>query len=143
MKKLTIVIMCMIATGLLFTAAFAAHDVGSGTAAVVAGDVAKGKALFNDTKFAGATSGKSCNTCHPNGKGLEMAADKKEFNIMGKKQKSLEEAVNFCIENAIKGKAIDTASNQMKDIVAYIKSLKGKMMDKAMPMKEKKAAPGY
>ena len=143
MKTLTIVIMCMIATGLLFTAAFAAHDVGSGTAAVIAGDVEKGKALFNDTKFAGATSGKSCNTCHPGGKGLEMAAGKKEFNIMGKKQNSLEEAVNFCIENANKGKPIDTASNQMKDIVAYIKSLGMKMEMKGMPMKEKKTAPGY
>ena len=143
MKKLTIVTMCMIAAGLLFTAAFAAHDVESGTAAVVAGDVAKGKVLFNDAKFAGATSGKSCNTCHPNGKGLEMAAGKKEFNIMGKKQNSLEAAVNFCIENANKGKAIDTASNQMKDIVAYIKSLGMKMEMKGMPMKEKKAAPGY
>lgn len=133
MKKLTIVTMCMIAAGLLFTAAFAAHDVESGTAAVVAGDVAKGKALFNDPKLGGATSGKSCNTCHPDGKGVEMAADKKEFNIMGKKQNSLEEAVNFCIENAIKGKAIDPASNQMKDIVAYIKSLKGKT---TMPKKK-------
>ena len=150
MKKLTIVIVCMIATGLLFTAAFAAHQVESGTAAVIAGDVVKGKALFNDAKFAGATSGKSCNSCHPDGKGLDKAADKKEFNIMGKKQNSLEEAVNFCIENSIKGKAIDKASNQMKDIVAYIRSLKGKMMEKAMPMKEKempmkekKQSPGY
>ncbi|MBI5676295.1 MAG: hypothetical protein HZC48_10815 [Nitrospirae bacterium] len=95
--------------------------------------MAKGKALFNDPKLGGATSGKSCNTCHPDGKGVEMAADKKEFNIMGKKQNSLEEAVNFCIENAIKGKAIDPASNQMKDIVAYIKSLKGKT---TMPKKK-------
>ena len=138
MKKLTIVIVCMIATGLLFTAAFAAHDVGG--AALAAGDAAKGKALFNDAKFAGATSGKSCNSCHPDGKGLEKAADKKEFNIMGKKQNSLVEAVNFCIEMAIKGKPIDATSNQMKDIVAYIKSLKGKTMGKDMPMKEKKVA---
>jgi len=55
---------------------------------------------------------------------------------MGKKQKSLEEAVNFCIENALKGKAINPKSEQMKDIVAYIKSLKGAKMDKEMPMKK-------
>ena len=114
MKTLTIVTICMIATGLLFTAAFSA------------GDIEKGKALFNDTKFAGATSGNSCNTCHPNGSGIEKSGDKKEFNIMGKKQDSLEQAVNICIEAAIKGKAIDPMSGQMKDIVAYIKSLKGK-----------------
>ncbi len=114
MKTLSIVIICMIATGLLFTAAFAA------------GDIEKGKALFNDTKFAGATSGNSCNTCHPNGNGVEKSGDKKEFNIMGGKQNSLEEVVNVCIEMALKGKVIDTKSSQMKDIVAYIKSLKGK-----------------
>lgn len=108
--------------------------------AFAAGDAVKGKALFNDAKFAGGS--KACASCHPDGKGLEKAADKKEFKIMGKTQKSLEEAVNFCIENANKGKAIDVKSEQMKDIIAYIKSLMGKMMEKEMPMKGKKA-PGY
>lgn len=92
--------------------------------ASAAGDVAKGKALFNDPKFAGGS--RSCNSCHPDGKGLENAADKKEFRIMGKTQKSLEEAINFCIVNANKGKAIDVKSAEMQDIVAYIKSLKKK-----------------
>jgi len=90
---------------------------------VYAADIEKGKALFNDPKFAGGTSGKSCNTCHPNGKGLENAGTKKKFGIMGQKQNSLEEAVNFCIVNANKGKAIDVKSEDMKNIVAYIKSL--------------------
>ncbi len=92
---------------------------------VMAGDIKTGKALFNDTTFGNGTSGKSCNSCHLGGKGMEMAGDKKEFNIMGKKQNSLEEAVNFCIEMALKGKAIDPDGKSMKDIVAYIKSLKG------------------
>lgn len=84
----------------------------------------RGKALFNDPYFAGGV--KSCNSCHPNGRGLGKAAQKKEFHIMGKTQKSLEEAVNFCIVNASKGKAIDKGSEEMKDIVAYIKSLSSK-----------------
>jgi thiosulfate dehydrogenase len=50
---------------------------------------------------------------------------------MGKRQDSLEEAVNFCIVNASRGKAIDEDSREMKDIVAYIKSL------------GKEEAPGY
>ena len=49
---------------------------------------------------------------------------------MGKTQKNIEEAVNFCIINANKGKAIDVKSEQMKDMVAYIKSLKGKAAPK-------------
>jgi thiosulfate dehydrogenase len=64
-------------------------------------------------------------------KGVEKAGEKNKFRIMGKRQDSLEEAVNFCIVNASKGKAIDEDSQEMKDIVAYIKSL------------GKEKAPGY
>lgn len=99
--------------------------------AYAAGNVEKGKALFNDPKLG--SSGKSCNSCHPDGKGLEQAGTKKEFSVMGKSQKSLEEAVNFCIEMALKGKAIDPKGSDMADIVAYIKSLSGK----AAPKKKK------
>jgi len=120
MNILKTALLSVIAIGLIFSFAFAA------------GNVEKGKALFNDPKFAGGTAGKSCSSCHPDGKGLEKAAEKKEFGIMGKKQMSLEEAVNFCIMNANKGKAIDPKSEQMKDIVAYIKSLKPAEMPKKM-----------
>lgn len=116
MGKMRRVIVAVIAFGLLAGAAFAA-------------DAAKGKALFSDAKFAGGS--KACNECHPNGKGLEKSGEKKEFQIMGKTQKSLEDAVNVCIVNANKGKAIDVKSKEMQDMVAYIKSLK------------KKAAGGY
>lgn len=114
MKALKIAILSMVALGLLFSGAFAAKHLAE----------ERGKALFNDPKFAGGI--KSCNACHPGGRGLEKSADKKEFRIMGKTQKSLEEAVNFCIVHANKGKAIAVDSQEMKDIVAYIKSLKGK-----------------
>jgi cytochrome c len=81
----------------------------------------RGKALFEDASFA--QGKRACNSCHPGGRGLEKAGTKAEFHIMGKVQKSLEEAVNFCIVNASKGQAIDQNSGEMKDIVAYIKSL--------------------
>ena len=118
MKILKIALLSMIALGLAVSFTFAA------------GDVAKGKALFNDPKFAAGT--KACNECHPGGNGLEKAGEKKEFSLGGKKQTGIEEAVNFCIVNAIKGKAIDPKAEQMKDIVAYIKSLKPAVM----PMKK-------
>lgn len=86
-----------------------------------AGDAERGKALFNDpTAFGGK---KACSTCHPDGGGLEYAAGKKKFHIAGETQVNLEEAVNTCIVKASLGKAIDTKSEQMKDIVAYITSL--------------------
>lgn len=111
MKTLKVVLLFLAVYGLVFSFAHAA------------GDVSKGKELFKDPKFAGAVSGKSCNSCHPDGRGLGNAGGKTEFHVMGKTQKTLEDVVNFCIENANKGKALDPSSEQMKDIVAYIKSL--------------------
>ena len=81
----------------------------------------RGLAHFNNPVFA--EGGKSCSTCHPNGRGLKNAGAKTEFFIMGSKQTSLEEAVNVCIFNANKGKPIDVNSTEMQEIVSYIKSL--------------------
>jgi len=114
MRALKIVIFLSIIVGLIFSFAFAG------------GDVVKGKALFNYPKLGGGKEGKTCNSCHPDGKGLEKAADKKEFRLGGKKQKSIEEAVNVCIEMMLKGKAIDPKGTDMSNIVAYIKSLSKK-----------------
>lgn len=130
MKMVKIMMICLLISGLTAAVAFAgaAED--------------KGKALFNDAKFAGGS--KACNSCHKDGKGLENAADKKEFKIMGKTQKSLEEAINFCIVNASKGKAIDAKSEDMKAMVAYIKSLKKAKTDAKPATKPvKKPAAGY
>lgn len=89
--------------------------------------------MFNDPKFAGGTT--SCSSCHPNGKGLEKAGDmsRKEWKNPAGIFTSLEDTINVCIILANKGKAIGPKSGQMKDLIAYIKSLK----------KEKKKAPGY
>ena len=103
MKGLRIAVLCMVSSVLIFSLA------------VAAGDAGKGKVLFKDPKFGGGTAGVSCNSCHPDGKGLEKAADRK----------GLEKQVNACIQNALKGKGIDPKSTEMADIVAYLKSLKG------------------
>ena len=102
MKVLKTAMLTMIAVVLVASFTFAA------------GNVVKGKVLFNDAKLAGGTAGMSCNSCHPDGKGLEKAADKKD----------IEKTINLCIEKALKGKAIDPKSAEMTDIVAYIMSLK-------------------
>jgi cytochrome c peroxidase len=104
MKGLKIAVFVMVSFSLMFTLAIAA------------GNAEKGKTLFNDPKFGGGTVGMSCNSCHPDGKGVEKAADRKD----------LEKMVNTCIKNALKGKGIDPKSAEMADIVAYLKSLKGK-----------------
>ncbi len=111
MKLLKILLILLLVIGVSFSVAIAAKHTPQ----------ERGKILFNDPKFAGGS--KSCNECHPNGKGLENASLKQEFKIMGKTLKNMEEAVNFCIEKANKGKPIDVKSQQMKDIVSYINSL--------------------
>jgi cytochrome c len=124
MEPLKGAIVSLVGVGFLISGSFAAQQ----------SPEERGKALFNDPKLAGATSGKSCNSCHQNGKGLEHAAHKQEFKKLGKVQKSLEEIINFSIEQMLKGKPIDPKSQQMKDLVAYIKSLSSQL---------KPEAPGY
>ena len=113
MKGLRIAMFVMISFSFLFTFANAA------------GDTEKGKTLFSDPKFGGGTAGMSCNSCHPDGKGVEKAADRKD----------LEKQVNACIKNALKGKGIDPKSAEMADVVAYVKSLKGKAPAPETPKK--------
>ena len=84
----------------------------------------RGKALFNDPALGGGTAGRSCNTCHPGGKGLFKVAEKREWKNPGGMFKSLAETVNTCIVLALKGKALDVNSDQMKDLISYLKSLK-------------------
>ena len=70
----------------------------------------KGKVLFNDPKLG--TTGKSCNDCHTDGKGLDKAGASSD----------LERIINSCITNSIKGKALDPKSVEMQSMVLYIKS---------------------
>ena len=55
MKTLKITLLSLAALSLLFTGAFAAKHLPE----------ERGKALFNDVKFAGGAAGKSCGSCHP------------------------------------------------------------------------------
>lgn len=113
MKGLKIGMLCIIFVVLLFSFAMAA------------GNVEKGKALFNDPKFGGGTAGVSCNSCHQDGKGLEKAVA----------MKSLRKQINACIKGPLKGKEIDPKSAEMADIAAYIRSLKGKIAAAGAPKK--------
>ncbi|RJQ48130.1 MAG: hypothetical protein C4538_04180 [Nitrospiraceae bacterium] len=126
MNPVKAILLSLLVLGLVCSFAFAAHHTPE----------ERGKTLFNDPKsFGGSTA---CSSCHPDGRGLEKAG------MMGKTAwvtpagtyKSLEEAINICITMANKGKAIETKSGEMKDMVAYIKSLGMKEMHHEMPMKK-------
>ncbi|HTZ18604.1 MAG TPA: hypothetical protein VMB78_09225 [Dissulfurispiraceae bacterium] len=123
MKYLKVVLLSFVVIGLVFSVAFAA------------GDAEKGKALFNDPKAFGGEV--SCASCHPDGKGLEKSGEKgkKAWANPGGKWLKLQDAINVCIVMANKGKAIDPHSADMKNLVAYIKSLGMKSMPAETPMK--------
>jgi cytochrome c553 len=87
----------------------------------------RGKVLFNDTNLGG-TSGKACSSCHPDGKGLEKVSSKADGQTM--------EQINNCLNNAHNGKMPSVTSEQMKDLLAYIKSITPKPADT-----QKKKAP--
>ena len=94
-----LVAMTMLASGL----AFADHHMSAQT----------GQKLFNDPTLGGGAKGKSCNSCHPGGKGLEGAGVKK----------NLEEMINACIEGPVGGKKLDPKSAEIVALKAYIVSL--------------------
>ncbi len=75
--------------------------------------VDSGKKLFNDAGLG--TNGKTCNDCHPNGKGIEKAAGNKD----------LDKIVNGCIAQALQGKPLNPLSTEMRSIILYINGLTG------------------
>ena len=72
-----------------------------------------GKTLFESTRLG--SSGKSCATCHPGGKGLEdsIYLDETELIKMN----------NLCIRKPLKGEPLDPASTEMDSLVLYIRTL--------------------
>ncbi len=87
-----------------------------------AGSLDRGKALFNDPKLG--TTGKSCNDCHQNGKGLQNAASEKDLG----------QIVNGCITQNLKGAALDMKSANMQSLILYIKSFSQKKEGKKAPV---------
>ncbi|MDO9042540.1 MAG: hypothetical protein Q7U64_09395 [Desulfocapsaceae bacterium] len=89
-------------------------------------NVDKGKTLFESPSLGGGTTGKSCSTCHEGGKNLGSDLfERKQFTIMKMDKKSLAEVINICIEKPLGGAAIDSQGQDMKDLIAYMKTLVG------------------
>jgi cytochrome c peroxidase len=72
----------------------------------------RGKVLFNSIKLG--TSGKSCATCHQEGKGLEKAATYADGE--------LGDIINQCIKKPLKGAPLEADSNDMESLIIYIKT---------------------
>ncbi|MDD5168057.1 MAG: hypothetical protein PHN75_04505 [Syntrophales bacterium] len=77
---------------------------------------ALGEKLFKSKTLGGASSGKSCATCHPRGQGLENAT----------KRPDLTAKINNCIVGALRGHTIGENSIEMKSLVLYLKFLRAR-----------------
>lgn len=84
--------------------------------ATEAPNVELGRTLFHATSLG--TNGKSCASCHPDGKGLE--------EIEAYDPPTLREMINFCIRDALKGAMLAADSQELQAMERYLRSLHGK-----------------
>lgn len=70
-----------------------------------------GKILFESSELG--TKGRSCSTCHPHGKGLEMVGD---FN-----DTELKDIINACLRDALGAEMISQESQEMNALLVYVR----------------------
>ena len=99
----------IIAFGLLLLSSLYAH-------AIEAPSMSLGKTLFESDQLG--TKGRSCSTCHAQGKGLEMIGD---FN-----DEELKDIINACLRDAVGGQLISTESQEMNALVGYVRNFQKK-----------------
>lgn len=104
-------------------------------AAELAKSVENGKKLFNDKELG--TSGLTCNSCHMEGGTKEgkmgetvvpawdnLAPKYPKYFMMAKRVMTLDQVVQFCIVNPLKGKALAWDDQKLTDLTAYCASVK-------------------
>lgn len=70
-----------------------------------------GKILFESDKLG--TKTRSCNSCHPQGKGLDMVGD---FN-----DTELKDIIYTCLRDALGAETISTETQEMEALVSYVR----------------------
>jgi cytochrome c len=110
-------------------------------AAELAKSVENGKKLFNDKTLG--TSGLTCNSCHMEGGTKEgkmgdqvipawdnLAPKYPKYFKMAERVFTLEQVVQFCIVNPLKGKPLAWDDQKLTDLTAYCASVKKMTMEK-------------
>ncbi|NIN00238.1 MAG: c-type cytochrome [candidate division Zixibacteria bacterium] len=139
MKKATALMVLVLFLGLIVYA-FAQKEeaekmVAPDPAAELAKSVANGKKLFNDKTLG--TADMTCNSCHMEGGTKEgkmgetvipawdnLAPKYPKYFAMGKRVMTLDQVVQFCIVNPLKGKALAWDDQKLTDLTAYCASVK-------------------
>lgn len=84
---------------------------GTNVFAIEAPSLSLGKTLFESAELG--TKDRSCNTCHANGKGLDMVGD---FN-----DTELKDIINACLRDALGADLISPESQEMNALVSYVR----------------------
>lgn len=72
-----------------------------------------GMLLFHDPALGGSRNEKSCNTCHPDGRGLERAT----------RRSNMTEIIKSCILGPMDGNRVDARRIDLRSLKMYIESL--------------------
>lgn len=100
----------------------------------LAGSIARGSALFVDPELG--TNGMTCGACHMQGGTVDgsmgemkikafagLANSFPKYWTMSGRVMTLDQAVNFCVVNPLKGTALAWDSSELTDLVAYCASV--------------------
>jgi thiosulfate dehydrogenase len=81
--------------------------------------VAEGKRIFHDANALGSTISVSCDMCHPDAANTHPETYPK-YQVQLQKVALLRDMIDWCIENPIKGKALDPNDAKLRALEAYI-----------------------
>ncbi len=81
--------------------------------------VAEGKKIFHSNKELGGTIGVSCDMCHPDASNTHPETYPK-YQVQLQKVALLRDMIDWCIENPVKGKALDPNDPKLRALEAYI-----------------------
>jgi thiosulfate dehydrogenase len=81
--------------------------------------VAEGKRIFHDAKELGGTIGVSCDMCHPDASNTHAETYPK-YQVQLQRVALLRDMIDWCIENPVKGKALEPNDPKLRALEAYI-----------------------
>ncbi len=87
------------------------------------GDIKNGRNLFRDESLGDSHNDKSCRSCHKKESELAGTASKNYDSLFGYITRDVEDVINLCIVLPLKGKPYAKDSQEMADLLAYLRSI--------------------
>lgn len=87
------------------------------------GNAQNGQMLFRDDALGESSNDKSCRSCHKKERELAGSASKNYDRLFGYITRDVEDVINLCIVLPLKGKPYVKDSQEMADLLAYLRSI--------------------